>query len=96
MLKNKSSFSLEPVIGAGDGTRTRDIRLGKPTLYQLSYARKECGFIQFLYLHVNNKKLIYSKSSFPLISFGTGSSIILRIVGAISARTPFLRVTFLS
>ena len=56
MSKNKSSFSLEPVIGAGDGTRTRDIRLGKPTLYQLSYARKECGFIQFLYLHVNNKK----------------------------------------
>ena len=25
---------------AGEGTRTLDLRLGKPTLYQLSYARK--------------------------------------------------------
>ena len=25
---------------AGDGARTRDLRLGKPTLYQLSYTRK--------------------------------------------------------
>jgi hypothetical protein len=24
---------------AGDGARTRDLRLGKPTLYQLSYSR---------------------------------------------------------
>lgn len=64
MSKNKSSFSLEPVIGAGDGTRTRDIRLGKPTLYQLSYARKECGFIQFLYLHVNNKNSFIQRVPF--------------------------------
>jgi hypothetical protein len=27
------------VIGAGNGTRTRDIKLGKLALYQLSYAR---------------------------------------------------------
>ncbi len=27
------------VFGAGNGTRTRDPRLGKPMLYQLSYAR---------------------------------------------------------
>ena len=26
-------------IGAGNGDRTRDPRLGKPMLYQLSYAR---------------------------------------------------------
>lgn len=25
--------------GAGDESRTRDLRLGKPALYQLSYAR---------------------------------------------------------
>ena len=25
---------------AGEGTRTLDLRLGKPTLYQLSYARE--------------------------------------------------------
>jgi hypothetical protein len=25
---------------ADDGSRTRDLRLGKPTLYQLSYVRK--------------------------------------------------------
>ena len=29
-----------PHLRAGDGTRTRDNRLGKPMLYQLSYARK--------------------------------------------------------
>ena len=27
-------------FGAGDGTRTHDILLGKQTLYQLSYARE--------------------------------------------------------
>lgn len=26
-------------LGAGDGTRTRDINLGKVALYQLSYSR---------------------------------------------------------
>ena len=28
---------------ADDGARTRDLRLGKPTLYQLSYVRKRPG-----------------------------------------------------
>jgi len=28
-----------PLNGAGDGIRTRDIQLGKLTLYQLSYTR---------------------------------------------------------
>ena len=28
---------------ADDGARTRDLRLGKPTLYQLSYVRKWLG-----------------------------------------------------
>ncbi len=28
---------------AGEGTRTLDLRLGKPTLYQLSYARIRPG-----------------------------------------------------
>lgn len=28
-----------PVLGAGDESRTRDLRLGKPALYQLSYTR---------------------------------------------------------
>src|SRR4051794_22470424 len=37
---------------AGEGTRTLDLRLGKPTLYQLSYARKAhrvtiCGHSAF-------------------------------------------------
>ncbi len=35
-----------PLIGerdrAGNGTRTRDINLGKVALYQLSYSRKRC------------------------------------------------------
>ena len=29
---------------ADDGLRTRDLRLGKPTLYQLSYVRAERRF----------------------------------------------------
>ena len=29
----------EEAVGAGNGTRTRDIKLGKLALYQLSYAR---------------------------------------------------------
>ena len=29
-----------PKNGAGDGTRTRDIQLGKLTFYQLNYTRK--------------------------------------------------------
>ena len=32
-------FSLPGRVGAGDGIRTRDNRLGKPALYQLSYSR---------------------------------------------------------
>ena len=31
--------------GAGDGIRTRDIQLGKLTLYQLSYTRFDEGWI---------------------------------------------------
>lgn len=33
------SFVVRCGIGAGDGTRTRDIQFGKLTLYQLSYSR---------------------------------------------------------
>src|SRR3989339_1968279 len=39
-----------PLIGvqdrAGNGTRTRDINLGKVALYQLSYSRMRCENIQ--------------------------------------------------
>ncbi len=36
-----TNFKLDIKIknGAGDGTRTRDIHLGKVTLYHLSYSR---------------------------------------------------------
>jgi hypothetical protein len=39
------AMTTDPVLppmkecGAGDEPRTRDLRLGKPALYQLSYAR---------------------------------------------------------
>ena len=36
-LRRKAGF--KGFIGAGNGVRTRDIQLGKLTLYQLSYAR---------------------------------------------------------
>ena len=29
--------------GAGDGARTRHLRLGKAALYQMSYSRSKCG-----------------------------------------------------
>ena len=32
---------------ANDGLRTRDLRLGKPTLYQLSYVRKILQIVGF-------------------------------------------------
>ena len=35
--RQQAGKRLEPE--AGDEARTRDLRLGKPTLYQLSYAR---------------------------------------------------------
>ncbi len=34
------SLILWAISGAGDGTRTRDILLGRQTLYQLSYSRE--------------------------------------------------------
>ncbi len=43
-------------IGAGDGAQTRDLRLGKATLYQLSYSRDRCSRkLIFLALPVNKK-----------------------------------------
>ena len=40
-MKTKTSpKELAVIIGAKDGTRTRDIHLGKVTLYQLSHFRK--------------------------------------------------------
>src|SRR5436305_3533825 len=35
----RSTFSRSMRLEADDGSRTRDLRLGKPTLYQLSYVR---------------------------------------------------------
>jgi len=32
-------LSVKSILGAGDGAQTRDLRLGKATLYQLSYSR---------------------------------------------------------
>ena len=32
-------LNYQKIIGAGDETRTRDIQLGRLTLYQLSYSR---------------------------------------------------------
>ena len=34
------SFALSGISGAGNGSRTRDLNLGKVALYQLSYSRK--------------------------------------------------------
>ncbi len=38
----KAKSRAEARLGAGDGIRTRDNRLGKPALYQLSYSRVHC------------------------------------------------------
>ena len=39
--------------GAVDGTRTRDIHLGKVALYQLSYYRINVPFYQLSYYRIN-------------------------------------------
>ena len=39
LVPNIRLASLDPAIQADDGSRTRDLRLGKPTLYRLSYVR---------------------------------------------------------
>src|SRR5439155_23583038 len=53
-------------IGAGDETRTRDIQLGRLTLYQLSYSRP-CGFwILDLQFWISKPRALHSLNS-PLI-----------------------------
>jgi hypothetical protein len=42
-LQGKRGTSRHPAE-ADDGLRTRDLRLGKPTLYQLSYVRAAARF----------------------------------------------------
>ena len=37
----------EKAVGAGNGTRTRDIKLGKLALYQLSYTRSGVTAVKF-------------------------------------------------
>ena len=44
---------------AENGVRTRDLRLGKPTLYQLSYFREFCLPLQGLGLQIYEFKFIY-------------------------------------
>ncbi len=34
-------MEMDKISGAENGTRTRDLRVGNATLYQLSYSRKE-------------------------------------------------------
>ena len=41
-LSYASGFVLALTLRAGDGTRTRDIKLGRLALYQLSYSRMNC------------------------------------------------------
>lgn len=43
--------AIEVLIGAGDGVRTHDIKLGKLVLYQLSYARVPGGILSRLDSH---------------------------------------------
>lgn len=40
MTKQNRLINIQ-TLGADDGVRTRDLRLGKATLYQLSYIRKQ-------------------------------------------------------
>jgi hypothetical protein len=44
-LRRLSARSCKPVK-ADDGSRTRDLRLGKPTLYQLSYVRTKADHLE--------------------------------------------------
>ena len=48
---------------AENGVRTRDLRLGKPTLYQLSYFREKCLPLQDLGLQIYEFKFIYRQKN---------------------------------
>lgn len=39
--REKHAIQMDCMLGATDGARTRDLRLGKPPLYQLSYYRND-------------------------------------------------------
>ena len=39
LIVNSTKISLSKIFGAKDGARTRYLRLGKATLYQMSYFR---------------------------------------------------------
>jgi hypothetical protein len=43
-LSYASGFVLALTLRAGDGTRTRDIKLGRLALYQLSYSRMTSNY----------------------------------------------------
>jgi hypothetical protein len=48
-LSYASGFVLALTLRAGDGTRTRDIKLGRLALYQLSYSRMTKKSDPYLY-----------------------------------------------
>ena len=61
--------------GAGDGSRTRDPKLGKLVLYQLSYARFSSGIITTDLPDVNRKTDGKKRYRTALMSFSRSSSL---------------------
>ena len=56
--KRKEPFGFFPLVGAENGTRTRDLNLGKVALYQLSYFRIEQRRLSFASAKVGKKNAL--------------------------------------
>jgi hypothetical protein len=56
-------YAAQKKTGAGNGTRTRDINLGKVALYQLSYSRPQINIMLSLFAVKFNPLLEQRKSS---------------------------------
>ncbi len=64
-------------VGAGNGARTRDTKLGKLVLYQLSYARSKSLPISFLFIRYSPASV---KQYFIFISFNHTALICSKIL----------------
>ena len=64
--------------GAGDGARTRHLRLGKAALYQMSYSRKDCYLVRTKRLELIRLAALEPKSSASANSATSANKLVTR------------------
>jgi hypothetical protein len=67
--KKRGLISQSSCFGAENGTRTRDLNLGKVALYQLSYFRKMCDLLSEIAFAKIDKKNGFPNSERQKIRF---------------------------